>query len=191
MATPAKKQILDTAEELFYRNGITATGINRIIDEAGVAKQSLYNHFPSKKQLIVEVLKRRKEEEWLKEYIEEHADTPLGKLRAVFACLDEWYHSDDFRGCAFIKASSEVPDPEDPIRRVAVKHKQAYIDIFESLAREADGEKPGELANQLYLLVEGATVAAHVLNKKDAGKEAGRTAELLFKKYRLADERSS
>lgn len=188
MATPAKQQILDTAEELFYRNGITATGINRIVDEAGVAKQSLYNHFPSKKQLVVEVLKRRKEEEWLKEYIEKHADTPLGKLRAVFSCLDEWYHSDDFRGCAFIKASAEVPDPEDPIRRVAASHKQTYVDLFESLAGEAGGSKPRELANQLYLLVEGATVAAHVSNKKDAGKGAERTAELLFKKYGLVDE---
>jgi AcrR family transcriptional regulator len=102
---PARERILDTAYELFSHNGIRAVGIDRIVAESGVAKMSLYHHFPSKDDLVLAFLELRMERwtrGWLEAEIERRAETPRERLLAVFDVFDEWFHESDFEGCSFI-----------------------------------------------------------------------------------------
>src|SRR5262249_62388843 len=94
----ARKRILETADRLFYRDGLRAVGIDRIIAEAGVAKMSLYNHFPSKNDLILAVLKYREEAvlEFFRSAVERHARRAKNPLRAFFAALKDFCESPGF-----------------------------------------------------------------------------------------------
>src|SRR3954452_2648383 len=95
----ARQRVLETADRLFYQEGVRAVGIDRVIAEAGVAKMSLYNHFPSKDDLILAVLKYREERvnEFFRAAIERHGKHTRDKLRAFFAGLKDWFHTPDFR----------------------------------------------------------------------------------------------
>ena len=111
MAGASKRdQLIDTALTLFYRDGFTATGIDKILSEAGVAKMTLYKHFRSKEELICAVLHRRDENfrNWLFRRMEDMSDTPGGQLLAMYDALREWFVADGFRGCMFIKASAVI-----------------------------------------------------------------------------------
>src|SRR5882672_10663358 len=102
----ARQRILETADRLFYQDGIRAVGIDRVIAEAGVAKATLYAHFPSKDDLILAVLRHREASvtEYFRAAMERHGKRTKNKLRAFFAALKDWFQSDGFRGCAFINA---------------------------------------------------------------------------------------
>src|SRR5690348_9001510 len=121
-----RERILDTATRLFYYQGIPATGIDNVIASAGVAKMSLYRHFGSKEQLIVECLERLdvRYHDWFVAQIEDRDGDPVSKLLSVFDVLDEWFASDHFRGCAFINATVELANPEHPARVPAMRHKE-------------------------------------------------------------------
>src|SRR5262252_6599782 len=112
----ARQRILETADRLFYQDGLRAVGIDRIIAEANVAKMSLYNHFPSKDDLILAVLKYREEGvlEFFRSAMERHGKKAKNPLRAFFAALKEWFQAPDFRGCAFQNAAIELADPTHP-----------------------------------------------------------------------------
>lgn len=164
-AAPAVRTlILDAASELFYQQGIHAIGIDTVIDRAGVAKASLYRHFRTKDDLTAAVLRRRDERwrAWLAETVEAHATTPRQKLLAVFDALDEWFASQDFRGCGFINAAAEFPAPDHPVRAVVKDHKRAVIRYLGDLAREARAQHPEVLASELFLLMEGAIATAYI-----------------------------
>src|SRR3954467_8920991 len=109
----SRQRILETADRLFYGNGIRAVGIDRIIAEAGVAKMSLYKHFPSKDDLILAVLRHREEGvlEFFRSATERHGRRAKDPLRAFFAALKEWFETPGFRGCAFQNAAVELADP--------------------------------------------------------------------------------
>src|SRR6478752_4620345 len=112
----ARKRILETADRLFYQDGVRAVGIDRIIAEAGVAKMSLYKHFPSKDDLILEVLKYREESvlEFFRAAMERHGKKAKNRLRAFFAALKDMFDSPGFRGCPFQNAAIELADPGHP-----------------------------------------------------------------------------
>src|SRR5262249_34366546 len=99
----ARQRILETADRLFYRDGIRAVGIDRIVAEANVAKMSLYKHFPSKDDLILAVLMYREEGTlaFFRSAIERYAKKAKSPLRAFFAALKEWFETPGFRGCPF------------------------------------------------------------------------------------------
>src|SRR5690242_13103389 len=106
----ARDRILDTAYDLFSRHGIRAVGVDRIIAESGVAKMSLYRHFPSKDDLVIAFLDTRHErwaEAWLATELERRTDTPTGRLLAMFDLLGEWFAREDFEGCSFVKVMLE------------------------------------------------------------------------------------
>src|SRR5215475_206873 len=109
----ARQRILGAADRLFYQNGIRAVGIDRIIAEAGVAKMTLYAHFPSKDDLILAVLRYREEcvLGFFRSAIEKHEKRKQDRLRAFFSALKEWFESPGFRGCAFINAALALADP--------------------------------------------------------------------------------
>jgi AcrR family transcriptional regulator len=190
-ATPAeaRERILQTASDLFYKEGIRAVGIDTIIAKAGVAKMTLYNHFASKDELVVEFLKRR-DERWMasfRESVEQRTKNPQRRLLAVFDALEEWFQSDDFRGCAFINAAAELADRHHPAHKVALEHKARLRAFILDLAKAAEVPSPKRLADRLFLLVEGAIVTALMEGNSDSARQARQaaTALLLSSKLRV------
>ncbi|MDJ0935396.1 MAG: helix-turn-helix domain-containing protein, partial [Kiloniellales bacterium] len=109
MTATRRDHLVDTAAKLFARHGFHATGIDRILAEAGVAKMTLYKHFRSKDELILAALRRRDEEfrNWFRRRVEARADAPRARLLAVFDVLAEWFEQPDFAGCTFVAAAAE------------------------------------------------------------------------------------
>ncbi len=177
-----REALLQTALEMFDRAGFRATGIDRVLAEAGVAKMTLYNHFGSKDGLILEVLRRRSAEfrDWFRQSVEKRAATPRARLGACFEVLDGWIRGRDFRGCMFVAAAAEFGRPDDPAHRAAAEHKRQGRDYLRDLAAAAGAADPDALADGLALLTEGAIAAAHVMGDRDAARKAGRAAEVLI-----------
>ncbi|NMG22156.1 TetR/AcrR family transcriptional regulator [Brasilonema bromeliae] len=175
-------RILNTASDLFYREGIRNVGIDRIIAESGVAKMSLYNHFKSKDALIEAWLRQQDEQwcQWLKTTIEQRTSDPAKQLLAIFDALREWFEGPDFRGCAFINASVELANPDHPGHRVALEHQQSIYHYIKSLAQSAEVSSPEQLARQLLLLVQGAIVVAMMEGSCSTASQAKKAATMLI-----------
>jgi AcrR family transcriptional regulator len=170
----ARQRILETADRLFYQDGLRAVGIDRIIAEAEVAKMSLYKHFPSKDELILAVLKYREEKvlEFFRSAMERHARKAKNSLRAFFAALKDWFESPGFRGCAFQNAAVELADPDHPGTEFVRGHKQRFGEFLRGLVDEAVGMTAAKIAPAIALLVEGAILTAVVQGKPDAAEVA-------------------
>jgi AcrR family transcriptional regulator len=182
MASPRRERLVDTATELFYRNGYHATGIDRIVAEAGVAKMTLYKHFRSKDELILAVLRRRDEtfRNWLMGEVDRRGASPRERLLVLFDVLQEWFRKNEYRGCMFINAGAEYGAPDSAIRAVACEHKRLLSTYVEQLAREAGATDPAELAAGLTLLVDGATVAAQLNCDCGPAEDARRAGAVLI-----------
>ncbi|MCB2182101.1 MAG: TetR/AcrR family transcriptional regulator [Desulfobulbaceae bacterium] len=164
----ARDRIIETALNLFYKQGYLATGINQIISESQVAKATFYANFPSKEALCLAYLQARHKiwMGWLTDSIKSDS-APRKKLTGIFSFLKEWMQESNYRGCAFLNIASEVPLADSEIRNEVVKHKnslQKYIletmaDFFES-KDEPTSSDPVELAKIVYILVEGAIVSS-------------------------------
>ncbi len=186
---PASKRndLVDAAMQVFYRHGFHGSGVERVLQAGGVSRMTLYNHFKSKDELIVAALRRRDEQfrNRLMRFVEAQTDNPAGRLLAVFDFHRRWFESDDFCGCMFINASAEFDDPAGPIRRTAADHKLAVLGYLRQLCEQAGlGDAP-RLAEQLNLLLEGATVTARVVgqvvgNPPAAADRAREAAEALI-----------
>lgn len=163
MSAP-RERILDAASTAFYRRGIRAVGVDSVIADAGVAKATLYRHFPSKDALVQAFLERRDRRwrTWFAEAVDRLAPDPADRPLAVFDALGEWFRSDDFRGCAFINAAVEITDPDHPARAAVRDHEDRLAAHLERLCREAGLADPKGAAAALFLLVEGAIVCALV-----------------------------
>ena len=182
MASARRDHLVDTALRLFCENGFHATGIDRILAAAGVAKMTLYKHFKSKDELILATLRRRDEQfrNWFMRAVERRAKTPRARLRAIFDVLEDWFRGESFTGCTFINASAEFADHDDPIHAAAAEHKRLVQAYVRDLAAAAGAADPDALAGELMLLMEGAIVLAHVAGQTDAAGQAGRTADKLL-----------
>jgi AcrR family transcriptional regulator len=162
-AEPARERILEAAYELFSRYGIRAVGIDRIIEDAGVAKASLYRHFASKDDLVVAFLELREQRftrEWLEVEIQRRGGSPRDRLLAVFDLFDEWFQADDFHGCTFIGTMLEFAGSGGRVEGASVRHLYTIKEIFERLAQEAGLADPDRAALQLQALAMGAIVSA-------------------------------
>lgn len=180
---PSKRDILiDTALRLFGEGGFKATGIDRILAEAGVAKMTLYNHFTSKDELILAALRRRDEEarREMARDIDRRADTPRGKLLAIFDHAHDWFHSPGFNGCPFIRAAGEYTDGEDPVHAACAEHGRLFARYVRSIVDQAGVTDPAALTTQLVLLFNGAVVAAQTSGDLDAARAAKAAAEALI-----------
>ena len=182
MASSKREQLVDTARRLFYENGIHATGIDKILAEAGVSKMTLYKHFKSKEELVLAAIRRHDEEmrnEFVRE-VERRASSPLERLFAVFDVLGEWCGADDFQGCPFINAAAEYGEPESPIRQACAEHNRIFHTYMRDLAAAAGVAEAEELARQLVSLFQGAIVIAYVNGEADAAKVAKNAARILL-----------
>ena len=170
----ARQRILETADRLFYEEGIRAVGIDRIIAEAGVAKMSLYKHFSSKDDLILAVLQHREKEvmAFFEERMNHHRKKIKDPLKVFFASLRDWFETPSFRGCAFINASVELAKPEHPGFVFSRGHKKRFGEFLKGLAEQVVGKTAATVAPAIYLLVEGAVVTAVMQGTPDAADVA-------------------
>ncbi|UDL92940.1 TetR/AcrR family transcriptional regulator [Mesorhizobium sp. PAMC28654] len=162
---PEKRQhIVDTAYRLFKRDGFHATGIDRIIAEAEVAKMTMYRHFPSKDGLIVEVLdwRARRFDRQLDELAGQDA-TPGDKIITIFDWYGRWVRRPDFHGCLFAHALAEFGDPRHPIfQAVAAQKNGLRLRMRQLLQEVMPTEQAESLASALLMLIEGATLLARM-----------------------------
>ena len=161
MARNLREHILQTASELFYRQGIKATGVDTIVKATGIAKMSLYKYFPSKDDLVLAHL--RKSGEFLSARIlagiEARGGQPKQKMLSVFEVFEELLASPEFRGCPFINASAEYAEEAGPVQQASVEFYQAFHGILADLARQAGVADAEQLAKQLAMLIAGAIVS--------------------------------
>lgn len=177
--TPGAQRILDVASELFYSRGIHAVGVDTIAAESGVTKRTLYDRFGSKDGLLVAYLQVR-DRRW-RELIDTRLTAEKDTLRRVLAPFDvlpEWLLQSS-RGCSFVNAFAELPDPDHPGRQVIVAEKKWLRDLFHELLTEAGAADPIELAGQLLCLHEGAIVSYSIANDSGAAASARAAAQTL------------
>ncbi|MEV6544568.1 TetR/AcrR family transcriptional regulator [Streptomyces sp. NPDC051665] len=154
--TPAGRRIVAAAEELFYNRGITAVGVDLIAEHSGVTKRTLYNQFGSKDHLVAAYLTGR-DQRWrsVVRAAVDASDTPVEAVTAPFEALRTWSETNT-RGCAFINALAELPDPAHPAHHIAANQKLWLLNLFKELAATAGCSHPTTLATQLLVLHEGA-----------------------------------
>ena len=180
----ARERILEAATRLFLRDGFRAVGVDTIIAEAGVAKMTLYAHFPSKDDLIVAYLERANEQFW--EWLDgacAGVDDPRARLLAMFDAVGKLANSPRCLGCTFQGTAAEFPDPEHPGHRVALAHKQAVRARLHTLAEHAGLREPDDLADQLLLLMDGAWVAARMFGPDNPSVQAAAAANALVEAH--------
>jgi AcrR family transcriptional regulator len=181
----ARERALDAAERLFYGRGIQSVGMDDVRSASGVSLKRLYQLFPAKEQLVVAYLERR-DVRWrqrLAEHVADHED-PGRRIVAVFEWLGRWFGEPGFRGCAWINSYGELGATSERVAGQVRAHKQAFKDYLAGLVSEAG--LPAALADQVYLLAEGAMVAAAVEQRPEWAEQAGRTAQLLVTAHRDA-----
>jgi len=176
-----RERILDSASELFYRDGYHAVGIDTIVERSGVAKMTLYRHFPSKDDLIAAYLERSNAEywDWLEGEIAAVED-PKAKLVAAFDAVAWLATSPRCLGCTFQAAASEFPELEHPGHQVALDHKMRVLERLAGLAHEAKLRDPAGLAEQLLLLMDGAWAAARMFGPVNHAASIGEAARVLI-----------
>ncbi|WP_174940345.1 TetR/AcrR family transcriptional regulator [Burkholderia lata] len=183
MATSSKRQaIVDTATRLFTQYGYHAVGIDRIIEEAGVAKMTLFRYFSTKNDLISEVLTQRAHSA-LGSMASAVAtgNTPIERLREVFSWHDRWFNTRDFGGCMFTSALSEFHAQPGEIIRISTKQKVQLRLFIQNLLHDlVPATSIESTARQVVMLIDGATLAAVIGDKTNAANEAWQATECLL-----------
>lgn len=181
--TPGARRILDVASELFYWRGIHAVGVDTIAAESGVTKRTLYDRFGSKDGLIKAYLEAR-DRRW-RDLITSRLDAtptdPVQRVLVPFHVLPDWLTRSSWgsRGCSFVNAFAELPEPDHPGRQVVVAEKKWLRDLFRGLLVEAGASEPDTLAGQLLSLHEGAIVSYSIADESTAATAARAAAETL------------
>ena len=184
-----KQYLIDTAIQLFNRHGYHATGIDRLMEETGIAKTTLYRHFASKEDLIIAALAKVDEQarDEMRAFVEAASDDPRERILATFGQLDIWLQDAEFKGCPFMAAAGEYGAPGgagvgagDPVFQQVLLHKRLYLAFFEELVRAARIPHAKTVAQQLVMLHEGAIAFAQVLGPNGVAVTARRAAERLI-----------
>jgi AcrR family transcriptional regulator len=162
---PARTRLLDTARRLFYGEGIHAIGVARIAAEAGVTKATLYDHFPGKDDLVRAYLEEihRGDVTTIETATRDGGD-PHQALMAIFDVAIDRARDPGYRGCPYINAAAEYPDPAHPVQVVIEEHRAWLRDHFAALLRAAGHPEPDDTARMLVLLWDGAGVGGYLDN---------------------------
>lgn len=157
-----RQRILDATNELFYSHGIRATSADRIIEQVGITKVTFYRHFRTKSDLVVAYLEQQStaEQAWMRSTI--HDGDPFATAHAIAAGIGTASCSPGFRGCAFINAAAEYPDPDDPVRIAVDAHRRWMLGHFAGIAEQAGVRDVESVANQLMILRDGAMVNGYL-----------------------------
>jgi len=161
--TPPER-ILDVARELFCRDGIHATGIERLLTAAGVSKMTLYARFGSKDALVAEVLRREgaAQRAVLFAGLDAAGADPAAQLARAVTALRPWFEGEHFYGCAFMNAAAEHTKGQPELRTLAAEHHRLILADLGGRAARAGYAEPALLARQILLVLDGAIVALMV-----------------------------
>ena len=170
-----KERILQTADKLFYLQGIRAIGVDTIAAEIGISKRTLYNHFPSKDALIAAYLQRR--------FV--HASPsdkpPAEQILATFDSLERRFAAKDFRGCPFVNAVAELGSEDQSVRKIAIAFKESRRLWFRDLLVQIGVGNAEALATQLAVLVDGCIAQDLVRNDPAMARAAKEAATVLLR----------
>ncbi|MEV6600167.1 TetR/AcrR family transcriptional regulator [Actinoplanes sp. NPDC051346] len=162
-SSPARQRLLDAAARVFYAEGIHAVGVDRIITEAGVTRATFYNHFRSKNDLVVAYLDER--DRAVRARVAAavpDSDDPRATLSALATGITDEMCEPGFRGCAFINAAAEYPDPDHPVSRVIAGHRAWFRTALAEFLTRAGHPEPYRVAGMLFMLRDGAMVSGHL-----------------------------
>ena len=162
-AATARERIDQTAYDLFSRRGVRGVGVDELVARSGVAKMTLYRHYPSKDQVALAFLRRREElwtRGWLQTEVERRAKAPAERLLVIFEVFDKWFRRSDFEGCAFINVLLESEDKDHPVRIATVAHLATIRVFLRGLAEQAGVRDPDGFARQWHILMKGSIVSA-------------------------------
>jgi AcrR family transcriptional regulator len=179
---PPRERILAVAMELFYRHGIRAVGVEAIAEAAGTNKMTLYRHFASKDELVAEYLRRLADKAsatWGRLAVE-HPGNPRAQLRGWLQQMAAHVGSGDQRGCALANAAVELPEKDHPARRVIETFKTAQRQRIIDLCAASELNQPEMLADELFLLLEGARVTAQSIGRDGLGDRLMRMGEAMI-----------
>src|SRR3979490_3132646 len=170
-----KERILETADRLFYLQGIRAVGVDTIAAEIGISKRTLYNHFPSKDKLISAYLARRFRQPPASD------KPPVEKTLGTFDSLERRFASNDFRGCPFVNAVAELGAEDRAVKKIATAFKESRRVWFRDLLKQLDVAKADDLATHLTLLVDGSIAQDLVRDDPSMARAAKEAARVLLK----------
>jgi AcrR family transcriptional regulator len=154
--SPARRRVLDAAGTLFYAEGIHAVGIDRVIAEAAVAKATFYHHFPSKDELVCAYL--QEQSDLIRRVTVPAGDSYEERILSVFDFIAEFACGPGFRGCAFVNAAAEYPDPRHPVRRVVAAHREWFHGVLWDLLTAAEHPDAARTATMLVMLRDGLVI---------------------------------
>jgi AcrR family transcriptional regulator len=182
LQTKPRERILTAASELFYRHGIRAIGVEAIAEAAGTNKMTLYRHFSSKDELVAEVLRglARDGGHFWDQLAASHPGDPRGQLRGWLTAMQAHVLDADRRGCALANAAVELPEKEHPARCVIEQYKRSQRERLVALCGAAGVGEPELLADELFLLLEGAHVSAQSLGPQGPASRLVRMGEALI-----------
>jgi len=181
----ARDRILAAANDLFYREGIRAIGIDTVIERAGVAKMSLYRAFPSKDDLIAAFLEMRDKMywDWWDSVMARHPGEPRRQLRALFEAVAKRTSGTQYRGCPFVNMSVEFPDHAHPGRHVVARHMEELRGRLSALVEGLGLAQPKPLTDQLMLLLEGAYSAGNTMGADGPSASVAACAEIIIQAH--------
>lgn len=170
-----KERILQTADKLFYLQGIRAIGVDTIAAEIGISKRTLYNHFPSKDALIAAYLERR--------FVAQRPSDkpPVEQILATFDSLERRFAAKDFRGCPFVNAVAELGPQDRAVKKIAVAFKESRRMWFRDRLNELGVADADALATQLVLLVDGSIAQDLVRDDPAMARAAKEAAKVLLR----------
>lgn len=182
MGSRKRDHLLAVAQRKFCEAGFHAVSVDSIVEDAGVARMTLYKNFGSKEDLIVATLRREDKmfRQWLVSSIEGRSSRPEDRILGLFRALHDRFASEGYYGCAFIRASIEYPAPSHPVHRAAREHKEMIRSYLRGLAADVDAADPLTLSEQLYLLFEGAITASQLHGEPWPAEYARQAAEQLL-----------
>lgn len=162
--TAKRQQIVEAAYDLFKQNGFYATGVDLIMQKAGVSKRTMYKYFPTKNNLIVAAVNHYKQvyKKHLDTLITEKGKDNREKIRLIFDDAMHWFHDSNFHGCLAVNAMGEFSGKDPAIEKICVEFKQWEINILRQLTKDFDDKRPDELAHKLFVLLEGMSAIAQV-----------------------------
>jgi AcrR family transcriptional regulator len=166
----ARRRVLDAAGTLFYAEGIHAVGVDRVIAEAAVAKATFYHHFPSKDALVGAYLQEQSDQ--VRGVTLPTGDTPEEQILSVFDAIGEYTCGPGFRGCAFVNAAAEYPDPRHPVRRVIAAHREWFHGVLRDLLTAAGRPDAVRTAAMLVVLRDGLVVRGDLDHPADSETRA-------------------
>lgn len=166
---PAGERVFEVAADLFYRQSIRAVGVETIVKQAGVAKISLYRSFESKDDLIVAYLENRNADYWRRvdRIMAVKQDDPRAQLRALVGYVAGRAATPGYRGCPFINYASEFPEATHPGHRIVDQNKREMRRRLVGLSKAIGAPRPAQLADALFLLIEGAYASSQTLGGRN------------------------